>query len=70
MSVRGHYPTNKNTSHDHPFFSANIHFAWCPTERVKEFCGDGPTVTQDIKNKKRASGLDLVSYLKYAQANW
>ena len=61
MSVRGGQYSSKAMTHDHPFFSANIHFAWCPTERVKEFCGDHPTISQDLK-KKRASGLDLVSH--------
>jgi hypothetical protein len=53
-----------NQDHDQrqPFFAANVYFAWCPTELVKEFCGNGPSIPQDSKSKKRASGLDLVSY--------
>lgn len=69
MSVRGqplrnHSHTTSNTHPfdiDQPFFTSNIQFAWCPSDRVQEFCGDGPNTPQDLKSRKRASGLDLVS---------
>lgn len=69
MSVRGQPLRNDSltTSNTHPFdidqpfFTSNIQFAWCPSDRVQEFCGDGPIVPQDLKSRKRASGLDLVS---------
>jgi len=69
MSVRGqplrNHSHTTSDSHpfniDQPFFTSNIQFAWCPSDRVRELCGDGPILPQELKSRKRASGLDLVS---------
>lgn len=44
-------------------FSAKVQCTWCATERVKDLCGGGPLVDKETKQKKRASGLDLVSLI-------